>query len=91
MRQINVQPVPPCEPLLAAMPSGREYHTPKPYSPPTLDPSMLNSLRAPVDPTQRAFIGEEDDSGDESTFGNGPVGAFPGTSRQYGAGDSSYY
>ncbi|GAB7342507.1 hypothetical protein MBLNU457_g0698t2 [Dothideomycetes sp. NU457] len=62
---INVQTVPPFEPLLAAMPSGREYHTPKPYIPPTLDAGELARMRAPPDPEQSAFAGDEDDSGDE--------------------------
>ncbi|KAF4552352.1 pH-response regulator protein palC-like protein [Elsinoe fawcettii] len=62
---VNVQAIPPFEPLLAQMPSGREYHTPTPYSPPTLAPEVLNSMRNPVDPSQQAFTGNEDDSGDE--------------------------
>ncbi|THZ96213.1 pH-response regulator protein palC [Aureobasidium pullulans] len=77
---INVQAVPPSEPLMATMPSGREYHTQKPYMPPQLDVSLLARLRAPVDPQQRAFGGDEDDSGDEGAAKEPVVvpGAFPG-------------
>lgn len=75
--------VPPFEPLLAAMPSGREYHTPKPYVPPTLDPAEVARMRAPPDPGQSAFTGDEDDSGDEGGPRVDPVGAFPGTAQQY--------
>jgi hypothetical protein len=80
--KINIQSIPPHEPLMAAMPSGREYHTPKPYVPPQLDANLLLGLRAPLDPQQRAFGGNEDDSGDEGDGvpGSGVVvpGAFPG-------------
>ncbi|KAF2152964.1 hypothetical protein K461DRAFT_254967 [Myriangium duriaei CBS 260.36] len=88
---INVQTVPPFEPLLATMPSGREYHKPKQYQPPLLDASTLNRLRAPIDPSERAFTGDEDDSGDESTLVGEPVGAFPGTGGHYSRSDSTYY
>lgn len=91
LSKVNVQAIPAFEPLLATMPSGREYHSPKPYIPPSLDPSILNTLRAPVDPSERAFLGAEDDSGDDGQVGGDPVGAFPGTSRQYGSAGSSYY
>ncbi|PNS18576.1 pH-response regulator protein palC [Sphaceloma murrayae] len=87
---INVQAVPPFEPLLAQMPSGREYHTPTPYSPPTLPPEVLNSMRSPIDPSQGVYTGMEDDSGDEEAVAP-PVGAFPGTERQYNASSASYY
>lgn len=88
--QVNVQTVPPFEPLLAQMPSGREYHTTTPYVPPSLSPETLNSMRAAVDPSQGVFTGDEDDSGDEQSIAE-PVGAFPGTARQYNASSASYY
>ena len=89
-KQINVQVVPPFEPLLASMPSGREYHTPKQYFPPQMDQETLAHMRAPPEPRRETFTGEEDDSGDEGASKVDPVGAFPGTSRQYEA-TSSYY
>ena len=94
---VNVQLVPDFEPLLAQMPSGREYHAPEPWSPPTLDAGTLMQMRAPLDPGERAFKGEEDDSGDENAYGGGStgelVGAFPGTAADYGRSQTSnsYY
>jgi hypothetical protein len=93
---VNVQLVPEFEPLLAQMPSGREYHTPEPWSPPTLDAGTLMQMRALPEPQDRAFKGDEDDSGDEGGYrvGTGePVGAFPGTATDYGRSktSSSYY
>lgn len=77
---------------MAAMPSGREYHTPKPFSPPSLDASLLARLRAPIDPHQNAFRGDEEDSGDEAVSRE-PVavpGAFPGAAPA-GSGGNAYY
>lgn len=72
------------------MPSGREYHTPKPYTPPTLDSGTLSRMRAPPDPNQPAFTGHEADSDDEAAGSGTPVGAFPGTAQEYGA-DRQYF
>lgn len=93
---VNVQLVPDFEPLLSQMPSGREYHTPQPWSPLVLDASSLMQMRAPPEPAQKAFEGEEDDSGSEGGYGGlspEPVGTFPGTAADYGrsATSSSYY
>lgn len=92
---VNVQTVPPFEPLLASMPSGRECHTTQPWEPPSLESATLSQMRAPPDPNQRAFRGDEDDSGGEDVYGrNEPVGAFPGTGLEYGrsaTSNSSYY
>jgi hypothetical protein len=60
------------------MPSGREYHTPKSFVPPTLDEESIVRMRAPPDPAESAFKGEEEDSDDEDA--RGPLdapGAFP--------------
>jgi hypothetical protein len=88
--------VPEFEPLLAQMPSGREYHTPELWSPPTLDAGTLMQMRALPEPEDRAFKGDEDDSGDEDGYrvGTGePVGAFPGTATDCGRSKTSdsYY
>jgi hypothetical protein len=95
---VNVQPVPPCEPLLAHMPSGREYHVARPYVPPVLDPDSLLRMRAPPEPGERAFRGDEADSGEEDGYGRGAApaapGAFPGTAGDYAgrsATASSYF
>lgn len=90
---VGIQAIPPIEPLLASIPSGREYHTPKPYKLPTLDASIITRMRAPPDPSDPGFAGNEDDSADEDdrlAGGADPVGAFPGTSDDY-AGDRNYY
>ena len=77
---------------MAAMPSGREYHTPKPFSPPFLDASLLARLRAPIDPQQNAFRGDEEDSGDEAVSREPAVvpGAFPGAAVAGSSGNAYY-
>ncbi|KAF2436454.1 hypothetical protein EJ08DRAFT_578699 [Tothia fuscella] len=87
---VNVQIVPPSEQLLASMPSGREYHTPKPYQAPSLDEDVIARMRAPPDPADLSFQSTEDDSGTEDELQPEPVGAFPGTKSDY-AGRSTYY
>lgn len=94
---VNVQLVPDFEPLLAQMPSGRDFHPPQqPWTPPSLDPGTLMQLRAPPKPADKAFKGEEDDSGSEDGYraaNDEPVGAFPGTAADYGRSttSNSYY
>ncbi|KAF1944085.1 pH-response regulator protein palC [Clathrospora elynae] len=85
---VGVQLVPPSEPLLASMPSGREYHSTKMFIIPALDEDSLVRMRAPPDPSE-AFKGDEDDSADEDER-SPPAGAFPGTKANY-APTSSYY
>lgn len=84
--QINTQPIPPFGPLLASMPSGREVHSVKPFTPPTLETSALGSMRAPPDRT-------DDYGGDASSDEDAQdlVGAFPGTRQDYSAASSSNY
>ncbi|KAK3208255.1 hypothetical protein GRF29_77g138865 [Pseudopithomyces chartarum] len=72
--QISIQTIPPPTSLLSTMPSGREYHSPKPYAIPTLEEDAIVRMRAPPDPGE-AFEGEEDDS-EEEERGQLP-GAFP--------------
>ena len=64
------------------MPSGREYHTPRPYTVPALDEDAIVRMRAPPDPGE-LFEGVEDDSEEEERV-QAP-GAFPG-GQQGGAG-----
>lgn len=89
---VGCQIIPPSEPLVASMPSGRDYRDPKMYVIPALDEDAIIRMRAPPDPGEAAFEGEEDDSGDEEERTNTatPVGAFPGTKAEY-AGGTSYY
>jgi len=87
---VNMQIVPSSDPLLASMPSGREYHTPKPYQIPALDEDVIARMRAPPDPTESAFQSTEAYSdSDEETLAD-PVGAFPGTKADYRA-NTSYF
>ncbi|KAL5594456.1 hypothetical protein BROUX41_001389 [Berkeleyomyces rouxiae] len=54
--------------LLGQMPSGREIHVVKPFTIPQLDPAVLESMRAPPDPTEvfaaRGDASSEDDLAD---------------------------
>jgi hypothetical protein len=99
-RLVNVQAVPPFEPLLAGMPGGREFpHQIRPFTMPELDASVFARLRAPLDPDEVAYsrrAGDEDDSGEENPDAGlskgAPAGAFPGTASEYRSGTShSYY
>ena len=87
--QMGVQLIPPSEPQVAGMPSGREYHTPKMYIAPALDEDVMARMRALPDPSDAAFE-SDGDSGDESQNKSSTVEAFPGTKREYSAG-SAYY
>ncbi len=69
------------------MPSGREIHSLKPWTPPVLDTVVLESTRAPPD---RADDYGNDTSSDDESPAQDPVGAFPGTKADY-AGSGSYY
>jgi hypothetical protein len=99
-RLVNIQAVPPFEPLLAGMPGGREFpHQIRPFSMPELDAAEFARLRAPLDPDEVACSrrgGDEADSGDEDARGepsnSAPAGAFPGTAAEYRGGTGqSYY
>ncbi|KAF2187825.1 pH-response regulator protein-like protein palC [Zopfia rhizophila CBS 207.26] len=87
---MGVQLVPPSERLLAGMPSGREYHSPKMFIPPALDEDSIIRMRAPPDPGDAAFEGDEEDSGDEDERISALTGAFPGTKAEY-SGGTGYY
>lgn len=81
---MNTQHIPPINSLLSKMPSGREIHTIKPYSPPQLERDVLDAMRAP--PDGEDDVGNEWSSGDETKVDETPVGAFPGTSADYTGG-----
>lgn len=70
------------------MPSGREYHVPKMFITPALDEAAIIRMRAPPDPAEAAFQGDEDDSGDEDE--KTAPGAFPGAKGEY-AVVTNYY
>ncbi|KAF2739326.1 pH-response regulator protein palC [Polyplosphaeria fusca] len=87
---IGIQTVPPSEPLLASMPSGREYHNPKPFIIPALEEEAIIRMRAPPDAGDVSFEGNEADSSDDEEPPGEPVGAFPGTKGEY-SGGANYY
>ncbi|KAL8376553.1 hypothetical protein RB595_007582 [Gaeumannomyces hyphopodioides] len=88
---MNTQLVPAAATLLAQMPSGRDIHIIKPYEPPSLDPVVLESMRAP--PEGSDDFGNDSDSEDEGKDDRPGVGAYPGARDAYGrsASTSSYY
>jgi hypothetical protein len=81
------------------MPSGREYHSTKPYIPPALEEDVIIRMRGPPDSRDTVFEGEEDpDSTDEEESLREPVvspvplgiGAFPGSQGEQSRGESYY-
>ena len=83
LRQIDIQIVPPSDPLLANLPSGRDVFNAAPYQPPRLDEDILSRMRAPPDPVERERGADDSDSEEESEVQRDPVGAFPGTKDEY--------
>ncbi len=91
LSQINTQLIPPFEPLLAGMPSGREIHSSTPYVAPELDEDVLESMRAPPDPDDaKALMNDDDSSEDEAPAAGGLPGAFP-TKTPSGSAANEYY
>lgn len=70
---INTQIIPPHAPLLAQLPSGREFHKVPEYEPPALQPTVLAGLRGPADGDEE--LERESDSDEEAE--RSVVGAFP--------------
>ena len=71
------------------MPSGRDIHSTKLFTAPSLEEDTLTRMRAPPDADE---IGADDDSGsDEADAAQGDVpGAFPGL-LSTASNDNSYY
>lgn len=58
---------------------------------PALDEAAIVRMRAPPDPADATFQGDEDDSADEEDKSPGLApGAFPGSKDEYAAGTSYY-
>ncbi len=74
------------------MPSGRDIHTPIPYTPQVLEADVLARMRAPPEPSESArSAGDNDSSSGESTEERSNVpGAFPGQPAANST-ESSYY
>lgn len=78
---INTQLIPPSEPLIANMPSGRDIHSLKAFVPPELDEETLIRMRAPPDRNaENAAAANDDSSDEEGGASRAPPGAFPGAS-----------
>lgn len=89
MSQVDIQVVPPSDPLLANLPSGRDVFDVEPYVTPKLEEDVLSRMRAPPDLIQHDGANDSD-SNDESEARIDPVGAFPGTKDGY-TQRSTYY
>ena len=88
-KQINTQMIPPSDPLLANMPSGRNIHLPKLFTAPTLEGDALTGMRAPPDAEERDA--DDDSDGGEAEIAQGSLpGTFPGSSST-SSNDNSYY
>jgi len=95
---MNTRPVPPSGPLLAQLPSGREYYgNLAPWREPSLDVGTLVGLRAPPSPI-RGGVGEGEEDSDEEgerggASGDALPGAFPGSAGGSGRaeGQGAYY
>ncbi|KAK4693716.1 hypothetical protein P7C71_g3734, partial [Lecanoromycetidae sp. Uapishka_2] len=88
---INTQLVPPSDPLVAGIPSGRNIYTTKPFISPTLDEDTLARMRAPPDREGMANDGGDSSSDDgDKTQQNSLPGAFPGSSVAPSNEDSYY-
>ncbi|KAH8692028.1 pH-signaling protein PalC [Talaromyces proteolyticus] len=90
---VIAQIIPPSEPLLSNLPSGRDIHSPPaPYTPPLLDEDQLIRMRAPPDEAEQQLssLAIEDDS-DEGVASSGErvPGSFPGT--RSATADSNYF
>lgn len=84
--KISHQMPPSPESLVAAMPSGRDIHIPKPYVPPNLDTETLARLRAP--PEDAAATADGDDSSDEDEE---PLATIQGTVPGPSSGSAEAY
>jgi hypothetical protein len=84
---INIQVIPEWRPLLAMLPSGMNMPVDDRWRPLVLEEEELAAMRAPPEDNGDGDAGssEEDDERPRQ-----PVGAFPGTHREYGEG-SGYY
>ncbi|KAG8530738.1 uncharacterized protein KY384_004095 [Bacidia gigantensis] len=83
---MNTQLIPPFEPLLANMPSGRDIHSSQPFVKPTLDEETLSRLRAPPERAGLLDDGQDiessDDDDDRAKHSADIPGTFPGGSTQ---------
>lgn len=86
---INTQLIPPSDPLVANMPSGRDIHLTKPFVPPSLGEDTLARMRAP--PSVDELGDDDDSSSDEGDKAQSELpGAFPGSTSTTSNGNVYY-
>ena len=86
--QINTQLIPPSDPLVANLPSGRNIHSTNLFAAPVLGEESLTQMRAPPDADE--MDGDDNSSGDEDEVPNSLPGTFPGSSSAASTGTSYY-
>ena len=72
---VDFQPLANARELVKSLPSGREFHSVRPWARPSLDEQILASMRAPLDPSEERRIAaseqqldsEDDDIGNNSS------------------------
>jgi hypothetical protein len=84
---ISNQLVPEWKPLLGRLPSGMNMPIDDKWKPALLEEDELASMRSPLENEELAAASSSDD---EDRASREPVGAFPGTQRDYN-GDADYY
>ncbi|KIX05231.1 uncharacterized protein Z518_06103 [Rhinocladiella mackenziei CBS 650.93] len=85
---INVQLIPEWKPLLAMLPSGMNMPIDEKWKSNLLEEDELAAMRAPPEDDN---LGDGISTDEEDGNGKQPVGAFPGTHRDYGRDGASYY
>jgi hypothetical protein len=92
---INIQLIPEWKPLLNLLPSGMNMPIDDKWNPPLLEEAELAAMRAPPDYDDRrdTAASSDEDGGDDDEYASPrePVGAFPGTQRQYNPSGTIYY
>lgn len=85
---VNVQLVPEWKPLLAMLPSGMNMPIEERWKPALLEEPELAAMRAPPEDDG---IGDAASTDEDEGNPSDPVGAFPGTRREYGESGTIYY
>lgn len=88
--QMFTKPIPAFGPLLAQMPSGREFHAIKPYQPPVLSPEELDAMRA-LPPERTDKVGHEASSDEEGALEPSQSGVFSVQPGDYRIGTPNYF
>ena len=87
--QISTQLIPPSDPLVAKMPSGRDIHSTKLFAAPVLGEESLTQMRAPPDADEMDGDDNSSDDDDDEVQNSVP-GTFLGSSSAASTGTSYY-